>query len=162
MNTEIRDHAIFLKGALDLITNSTTADTGNTVQLWVKRAAVGSIAYSASVTADTNNRFQIAANGTTAWGSGSAVADTNLYRDAVDSLKTDDSFTAAGTLRAESSAVIGTGTTLTGALGFTERAGSGNAGTNEAWLFAKDNGSGKTQLVVVFQSGNTQIIATEP
>jgi hypothetical protein len=34
--------------------------------------------------------------------------------------------------------------------------------TNHARLFAKDNGSGKTQLVVRFPTGATQVIATEP
>ena len=33
---------------------------------------------------------------------------------------------------------------------------------NKARLFAKDNGSGKTQLAVRFPTGATQIIATEP
>lgn len=36
------------------------------------------------------------------------------------------------------------------------------AATNGARIFAKDNGSGKTQLCVRFASGATQVIATEP
>jgi hypothetical protein len=34
--------------------------------------------------------------------------------------------------------------------------------SNHARLYAKDNGSGKTQLVVIFGSGAEQVIATEP
>ena len=34
--------------------------------------------------------------------------------------------------------------------------------TNHARLYAKDNGAGKTQLVVIFGSGAEQVIATEP
>lgn len=38
----------------------------------------------------------------------------------------------------------------------------GAATTNGARVFARDNGSGKTQLVVRFQSGAVQVLATEP
>lgn len=38
----------------------------------------------------------------------------------------------------------------------------GAPGANLARLFAKDNGAGKTQLVVRFPTGATQVIATEP
>ena len=33
---------------------------------------------------------------------------------------------------------------------------------NSARLYAKDNGSGKTQLVVRFPTGAVQVLATEP
>lgn len=33
---------------------------------------------------------------------------------------------------------------------------------NKARLFVKDNGAGKSQLVVIFASGAEQVIATEP
>jgi len=33
---------------------------------------------------------------------------------------------------------------------------------NRARLYARDNGSGKTQLVVVFSTGAVQVLATEP
>lgn len=49
-------------------------------------------------TGDTNNRMVMRANGTIEWGSGSAGVDTNLYRNAADVLKTDDSFTVGATL----------------------------------------------------------------
>ncbi|OGS24237.1 MAG: hypothetical protein A2314_00920 [Elusimicrobia bacterium RIFOXYB2_FULL_50_12] len=37
-----------------------------------------------------------------------------------------------------------------------------NAPTNCARIFCRDNGSGKTQLCVIFPSGTVQVIATEP
>jgi hypothetical protein len=36
------------------------------------------------------------------------------------------------------------------------------AGANTARLYARDNGAGKTELVVIFQSGAGQVLATEP
>lgn len=45
---------------------------------------------------DTNYRFEISRDGIMNWGSGSGNADTNLYRDGVNQLKTDDTFFAAG------------------------------------------------------------------
>lgn len=44
----------------------------------------------------------------------------------------------------------------------TEISAVSNAPTDKARLYVKDNGAGKTQLVVVFQSGATQQIAIEP
>ena len=89
MNAEVRDHANFLKGALDVISNSTSADTSDTMNLWIKRAAASGSAYSASVTADTNARLIIAANGDHTWGTGAAVGDVTLKRDTVGSLRID-------------------------------------------------------------------------
>jgi hypothetical protein len=43
-----------------------------------------------------------------------------------------------------------------------ERAAPGVAFTNGARIYARDNGAGKTQLVVIFQSGAVQVLATEP
>ena len=40
MNAEVRDHLNFVKGALDLLTNSTTADTGVTMSIQVHRTTV--------------------------------------------------------------------------------------------------------------------------
>lgn len=38
----------------------------------------------------------------------------------------------------------------------------GTGAADSARLFARDNGSGKTQLCVVFASGAVQVIATQP
>lgn len=45
-----------------------------------------------------DDRYFVQNDGTTWWGSGSAAVDTNLYRVATDSLRTDDSFTIGGNL----------------------------------------------------------------
>lgn len=47
-------------------------------------------------------------------------------------------------------------------ISFTERSDPGAPSTNQAFLYAKDNGSGKTQLVVRFPTGAVQVLATEP
>ena len=43
-----------------------------------------------------------------------------------------------------------------------EIAAPGVSATNGARIYAVDNGAGKTQLVVIFQSGAAQVLATEP
>ncbi|MFD5251341.1 hypothetical protein ACFWM5_00660 [Streptomyces bobili] len=48
---------------------------------------------------DVFDRFRRDASGRMTWGSGAATRDTSLYRDAADSLKTDDSLTVALTFR---------------------------------------------------------------
>lgn len=58
-------------------------------------ASAASEAESIYVNADTNPRLLIDAGGKLTWGSGTATGDTNLYRTAADSLKTDDGFSAA-------------------------------------------------------------------
>jgi hypothetical protein len=47
-------------------------------------------------------------------------------------------------------------------LGFVETTDPTAPSTNRALLYAKDNGSGKTQLVVRFPTGAVQVLATEP
>ena len=54
--------------------------------------AAGTIARELKVSGDANNRFQIFGNGTFGWGDGTAATDTNLYRSAANTLRTDDSF----------------------------------------------------------------------
>lgn len=51
-----------------------------------------------SVTGDANDRFYIEAGGQQNWGSGSAAVDTNLYRSAANTLKTDDALVVTGDL----------------------------------------------------------------
>lgn len=96
MNTEIRDHLNFLKGSLDLITNSTTADVGTTTYLGIVGANTAANAYIARVTGDAFQRLVIDATGSMLWGSGAVVGDTNLYRNGVSELRTDDLFISAG------------------------------------------------------------------
>jgi hypothetical protein len=59
-------------------------------------ASAGSDAFTIYVDQDTYSRIQIQAGGRIVWGSGEAVADTNLYRDDANVLKTDDTFKSAG------------------------------------------------------------------
>jgi len=73
-------HANWLKGALDLITETTASDTGDSTFLRIKRAAASSGAYAARVTADTFDRFIAYADGRMDWGSGAAAADVILTR----------------------------------------------------------------------------------
>jgi len=99
----------------------------------------GANAYLAAASGDSQYAFVLTNRGAMSWGSGSAVADTNLYRSAADVLATDDS------------------------VEFVEQSSAPSApAANKARLFAQDNGAGKTQLCVRFNTGATQVIATEP
>ena len=107
------------------------------------------------ITGDTVARFAIQSDGELQWGPGGGAArDTTLERITANQL------------------VLGTGDSLT--IGDATHAG-GNyiqffeqtadppaAPANGARLFAKDNGAGKTQLVVRFATGAVQVIVTEP
>lgn len=53
------------------------------------------IAVQAQVRGDTQQRLKVDAAGKVLWGSGSATGDTTLYRDAADTLKTDDNMIVA-------------------------------------------------------------------
>ena len=61
--------------------------------------AAGSIAIESAVLGDAEFRFRRQADGTMMWGDGALAPDTNLYRDAAGTLKTDDDF-VIGTLSA--------------------------------------------------------------
>lgn len=59
------------------------------------RAASVSAALGTRVTGDAADRLAVNADGKHLWGDGTNAADVSLYRNAVDELKTDDTFTAA-------------------------------------------------------------------
>ncbi len=63
--------------------------------LRVEGAATSDISFSTFVTADSQVRFRFRPDGQMAWGSGSAVVDTNLYRSTADTLRTDDLMVAS-------------------------------------------------------------------
>lgn len=68
-----------------------------TVPITVKQlTSAGSDAITIYVDADTYARLAMQAGGRLVWGDGSATGDTNLYRDAANVLKTDDTFKSAG------------------------------------------------------------------
>ncbi|KKN22745.1 hypothetical protein LCGC14_0912060 [marine sediment metagenome] len=90
----------------DIITER-TADTGVTIDgLLVRDKSITALAMAlatnrimeSNVAGDTERRFRLEADGTHRWGPGDAVADTTLYRDAPNVLKTDDSLEVAGVL----------------------------------------------------------------
>lgn len=61
-------------------------------------AATGTMVFNLRVGAEANNRFQVRGDGQVFWGAGGGTAvDTNLYRSAANTLKTDDNFVVAGT-----------------------------------------------------------------
>lgn len=88
---------------------------------------------------EANDRFRVGVSGQMEWGPGSAAIDTNLYRGAANILATDD------------------------ALRLLEQGSDPSApSANYGVLYLRDNGSGKTQLCVRFNTGAVQVIATEP
>lgn len=90
---------------------------------------------------DASYRWIMDGAGRQLWGSGSATGDVALSRKAADVLGLD----------------AGDGLQL-------EEAGSDlpAGATNQARIYTKDNGGGKTQLCVRFATGAVQILATEP
>lgn len=66
----------------------------------VEGALATTVVESSFVTGDAENRFSRDAAGKHSWGGGAGAADTNLYRSAADTLKTDDGFRSALEIRA--------------------------------------------------------------
>lgn len=58
-------------------------------------AAASDLAYQSKVTGEAASRFETQADGKLWWGAGSGAVDTNLYRSAANTLKTDDTFQPA-------------------------------------------------------------------
>lgn len=81
------DHTIYVK---------TDAARGITGDQGFSRSSSTNRAINIQVTGDSNPRLEVFSDGKQSWGSGSASTDTNLYRAAADSLKTDDNFTVGG------------------------------------------------------------------
>ena len=117
------------------------------------------LALTATQAGDASYRFSVLADGTTRWGDGTAAPDTNLYRSAANTLQTDDNLTLNGIL----ALTMNNGLSLNGNgfVNFTEITEPALAGVNAARLYLVDNGSGKTQLRVRFQSGAGIVLATE-
>lgn len=63
--------------------------------------ASGSAGFAVQVTTDSANRWHALAQGVLEWGDGSGAQDTNLYRSAANTLKTDDTFEAVGDIRSQ-------------------------------------------------------------
>lgn len=92
--TAARDTNLYRSAAGTLTTDSTlTVGNGGIVSggsLLIERTATTLNAYRARVTGDANSRFLVNADGGMFWGPGTATQDTNLYRSAANTLKTDD------------------------------------------------------------------------
>lgn len=68
--------------------------------------ATAAATFDSRVTADTQARHRVLAEGTNEWGSGSATTDTNLYRESAGVLKTDGGFKVGGALTDTSSGLL--------------------------------------------------------
>lgn len=88
----------------------------------VGRAGSASTAMAVKTDADGSDRLTVRADGMLSWGSGSAGADTNLFRNGANQLRTNDSFQADGNLVTLGSIVarnLKCGTAVTPAAGTT-------------------------------------------
>lgn len=81
-------------------------------------ANAGDSALEVAVNADDQPRLRVDAGGKLNWGNGSSVTDTNLYRSAADTLRTDDSFVASGGLTIKSYEVDTNGASNNSVLAF--------------------------------------------
>lgn len=104
-------------------TDATTLRAANTVgggntnpAILTEHAAAAGIAYGARVSGDTQDRVRIRADGRIDIGPGTGARDTNLYRSAADTLKTDDSLIVGSTLAVTGAATIGSTLTVGGGL----------------------------------------------
>lgn len=62
----------------------------------ITRASTGLGALQIRITGEASRRWEVNSQGQVFWGDGTASPDTNLYRSAANTLKTDDSFVVAG------------------------------------------------------------------
>lgn len=84
-----------------------TLNVGGTARFYVSNSGLASINQAANSTAlqttidgDTSARLTVSTVGLMQWGPGNASADTNLYRSAANTLKTDNSFVAGVNINA--------------------------------------------------------------
>lgn len=106
------------------------------------------IAVQADITGDTTRRWTVQSGGTMSWGPGNAATDTNLYRASSGLLKTDYSFTAAGTVKALTSLGVGVSGSLTGVFDVEASA------AGQLAMFRRTSTSDSTPMVT-FLAGDT-------
>jgi hypothetical protein len=89
-----------------------TLTAGGIQGMRLEADTVSNVQFSSFLTGDAQLRFSFLADGTQKWGSGSAVADTNLYRSAVNTLKTDNTLLIGtpGTVALSAATIDGTQT----------------------------------------------------
>lgn len=75
--------------------------------LRIQGDATDAISFSTYVAADSFLRFSFLATGELKWGGGSGASDTNLYRSAANTLKTDDALEVTGVLTTGSTIELG-------------------------------------------------------
>lgn len=80
---------------------------GTGASILLERTLLTDSAYRTRITGDVNSRLIVNARGDLTWGGGVAVGDTNLYRSAANTLKTDDNLVVDQTLAVTSDASIG-------------------------------------------------------
>lgn len=91
--------------------------SGSTASFAALNALAGTDLLSGRVTGDTQSRYIVDTDGTTNWGAGGASAvDTNLYRSAANTLKTDDALVVALGGTFQSTLAVTGATTLSGGL----------------------------------------------
>jgi len=93
LHVESADDEVLLK------LKSTHSGATNSPLLQMEGENTADRLFQGGLTADTTKRINILAGGTVEWGDGSATRDTNLYRNAADVLKTDDSFIVGADLQ---------------------------------------------------------------
>lgn len=100
-----------------------------------------SVVLAAIVSGDTFDRFRLFANGNMDWGPGNAARDTNLFRAAADTLRTDDSLQVGTNLSVTGTASTGA-LTVTGAISATGTADFGYDEVTTGITYATDFGAG--------------------
>jgi hypothetical protein len=122
-------------------------------QAGIAVSAAATDALLVAVVGDSESRLIIDGDGTHNWGSGSAVQDTNLYRSAADTLKTDDSLAVSGNIGVDGNIYFDS--TLTGP--FIQQ-----AGTNGRIIsVANATGTSGTDLIASTSSTRSGILVTK-
>ncbi|HEV2412812.1 MAG TPA: glycosyl hydrolase family 28-related protein [Candidatus Saccharimonadales bacterium] len=83
------------------------ASTSNATSplLQIQNNTAGDLAYNVQVSGDSSSRYRVDSNGEMKWGPGNATQDTDLYRSALGTLKTDTAFVVGTSLTAGSVAI---------------------------------------------------------
>ncbi len=110
------------------------------------------------VGSESFDRFEVRADGAIRLGPGSGALDTSFFRESAGLIRTD------GTWKAPKFTLTTSGGSFTSPLFYFEGKATSvpSTGANTAYLMHKDNGSGKGQIVAVFPTGATQVVAQEP
>jgi hypothetical protein len=109
------------------LTRSASGVFNTTAEFWRTGSSAGAGAFLAQVSGDVAPRLNIMSDGKMEIGDGTGGRDTNLYRSAADTLKTDDSLHVAATLRH-----LGSSLGFYNATAITKPAVTGSRGGNAA------------------------------